>query len=56
MVVCFLAKANIGDAKWKKYLDKNSGRHDFQIDLEIALMNREIEMDWDEDNFFALIG
>ena len=37
----------IGKSHWKKYTKENqSGRHDFQIDLGLALLNRGIEMDW----------
>ena len=31
----------------KKYTSKNSSRHDFQINLAIALMNYAIKQDWD---------
>ena len=30
---------------WRKYTSKNDGRHDFQIDLGIALLNAAIEYD-----------
>ena len=47
VVVCFLADASIGDPKWKKYGSKHNGRHDFQIDLGLALLNYAIALDWD---------
>ena len=31
---------------WKRYLNKNTGRHDFQIDLGIDLLNYGISLDW----------
>ena len=31
---------------WKRYKSKNNGRHDFQIDLGIALLNYGIGLDW----------
>eukprot|EP00984_Skeletonema_dohrnii_P004810 scaffold1689_cov99-Skeletonema_dohrnii-CCMP3373.AAC.1 len=43
VIVCFCYKMGIGKEEWKKYLDKNDGRHDFQIDLGIALLNYAIE-------------
>ncbi|KAL9183005.1 hypothetical protein ACHAXT_004792, partial [Thalassiosira profunda] len=46
VTVCFLASSGIGPKEWKNYLGKNEGRHDFQIDLAIALMNYAIELDW----------
>ena len=33
----------------EKYASKNIGRHDFQIDLGIALLNHGIGLDWDGD-------
>ena len=33
----------------EKYASKNIGRHDFQIDLGIALLNQGIRLDWDGD-------
>lgn len=46
-VVIFLVDMEIGERGWKKYTSKETGRHDFQIDLGVALMKRAIEMDWD---------
>ena len=47
VVVCYLAAAGIGDPKWNKYRNKNYGRHDFQIDLGMALLNYAISISWD---------
>ncbi len=38
-IMIFLAEQDIGKQEWKKYRDKNQGRHDFQIDLGISLLN-----------------
>ena len=46
-IVVFLAEQGIGKPEWKKYRDKNQGRHDFQIDLGISLLNYGIGLDWD---------
>ena len=46
----FLAKQDIGKPEWKKYRDKNQGRHDFQIDLGISLLNYGIGLDWDGES------
>jgi hypothetical protein len=46
VIVCECAKAGIGPVRWKRYLSKNAGRHDFQVELGIALLNCAIEMDW----------
>ena len=42
---------NFGIARddWKKYASKNIGRHDFQIDLGITLLNHGLGLDWDGD-------
>jgi hypothetical protein len=45
--VCYMADSGIQKDEWGGYLNKESGRHDFQIDLGIALLNRGIE--WDSD-------
>ena len=44
MTVCYLVWVNVD---WAKYLSKNNGRHDFQINLGIELMNVGIAMSWD---------
>jgi hypothetical protein len=49
-VVCFLIKSGIGQKEWKQYLDGLSGRHDFQIDLALSLMNYEIGRQWDGES------
>ena len=48
VIVCYLAAAGQGRPEWRKYLKRNNGRHDFQIDLGMALINRGIELDWKE--------
>jgi hypothetical protein len=45
--VTFLAEQGIGKPEWKKCRGKNQGRHDFQIDLGISLLNYGIGLDWD---------
>ena len=47
VVVVALSYVNIGKPKWKKYSSKHTGRHDFQIDLAIYLINYAIEKEWD---------
>ena len=49
-IMIFLAEQNIGKPDWKKYRDKNQGRHDFQIDLGISLLNYGIALDWDGES------
>jgi hypothetical protein len=46
VLVCFLAKGGIGKTEWGRYNNKNNSQHDFQIDLEIALMNYCISTEW----------
>ena len=46
VIACECAKAKIGLSWWSWYLSKHNGRHDFQIDLGIVLLNRAIQMDW----------
>ena len=41
---------NIRQPEWNKYSNKNQGRHNFQIDLAIALINYAIEMEWDGES------
>jgi hypothetical protein len=50
VVVCYMAKSGIQKDKWGGYLKKESGRHNFQIDLGIALRNRGIKWDWDGES------
>ena len=45
-VVLYSVALNIHKQGWEKYVNKNNGRHDFQIDLGIYLINRGIHMDW----------
>ena len=49
-IVVFLAEQGIGKPEWNKYRDKNQGRHDFQIDLGISLLNYGICLDWDGES------
>ena len=50
IIVCYLANWDIGMLEWKKYCDKHTGRHDFQIDLGIALLNYAISSEWDGES------
>jgi hypothetical protein len=50
VVVCFLIKSDIGQKQWKRYLDHHSGRHDFQIDLALSVMNYGISLQWDGES------
>jgi hypothetical protein len=43
---CWLAEAGIGPTKWKKYLNKNGGRGEFQVDLGIAVLNYATQLEW----------
>jgi hypothetical protein len=48
VIVCNLAKSNVGPKSWKgKYDNKNGGRRKFQIDLGLALLNFAIGLEWD---------
>jgi hypothetical protein len=42
-----LVKFGIGKPEWKRYGNKHQGRHDFQVDLAISLINYAIEREWD---------
>ena len=46
-MVVALVSVGLGKPEWKQYNSRDTGRHDFQIDLAIALMNYAIEQDWD---------
>ena len=50
VVVCFLIKGDVGQEQWKWYLDTHLGRHDFQIDLALSIMNYGIGLQWDGDS------
>jgi len=50
VVVCFLIKTDIGQKQWKRNLDHHSGRHDFQIDLALSVMNYGIGLQWDGES------
>ena len=45
-VVIFLSKSGIGKSEWKKYLNRNNSRHDFQIDIAISLIKFPIALEW----------
>jgi len=47
VVVSFLVKGNVGQKQWKRYEDTHSGRHDFQIDLALSIMNYGVGLHWD---------
>ena len=42
VVVVALASVNVVKPAWKKYASKHNGRHDFQIDIAISIINRAI--------------
>ena len=46
----FSSKVDIGQKQWKPYLDDHSGRHDFQIDLALSVMNYGIGLQWDDES------
>ena len=47
IIVYECTKGDIGPICWKSYLSENTGRHYFQVELGIALLNRAIELeDW----------
>ncbi len=47
VIVCFIAKSNVNHfEEWKKYATKNGGRHKFQVDLGIVLVNHAIKAEW----------
>jgi hypothetical protein len=46
-VLCFFNKSEIGQEQWKQYLGDHSGRHNFQIDLALSIMNYGIGFQWD---------
>ena len=47
VIVVACVSVGIGKPEWKKYASKNNGRHDFQVDLAIALMNYALAAEWD---------
>ena len=46
VIVCYLATAGVGNREWKKYKMRKNGRHDFQIDLGLALISFAIKLEW----------
>ena len=47
VLVCYLVYVN---HDWNRYLDKHTGRYDFQSNLGIALIDYEIRLDWDGES------
>ena len=47
VVVVAMVFIGAGKPEWKHYASKNSGRHDFQVDLAMSLINYAIEREWD---------
>ena len=50
VAVFYSTKLGISKSDWKKYLNRNSDRHDFQIDLIISLINFAIALEWDDES------
>ncbi len=48
VIVCVLAKSNIGPKRWCRFLTKNGGRRKFQIELGLDLLNYAIRQDWED--------
>ena len=44
--MCYCNENNVRNTDWKRYLNKNTGRHDFQIDSGIYLLKYGITLDW----------
>ena len=49
VAVSYPTKSGINKSDWKKYLNRNSERHDFQIDLIISLINFAIALEWEDE-------
>lgn len=49
VVIIYGVKHGVGNDDWKIYTT-NTGRHDFQIDLGISLLNYGIALDWTGEN------
>jgi len=49
VIVIWCGMSKVGDEKWSKYKNSNTGRHDFQIDLGIDLISYGIGLDWTGD-------
>ncbi len=45
--MCYLVKDDVGQKQWKRYLGTHSGRHDFQINLALSIMNYGVGLHWD---------
>ena len=50
-VVMYCSKLGVCPKDWNRYRSKNNGRHDFQIDLGLAVLNHAIALDWDGDEW-----
>ena len=50
IVVCYLAKSGIGKSEQNNDLNRNNGRHYFQIDPSISLINFAIALEWDGES------
>ena len=50
LLFAFFSRPGSNKAYWNTYCIKNSGHHDFQIDLDGALLNYGINLDWDEES------
>ena len=48
-IVVFCATSDNGNVDWKEYLDKNTGRREFLIDLALPIMNYGLLLDWNDD-------
>jgi len=48
--------AKVLKPEWKRYTSKNNGRHDFQIDLGISLLNYAIKYDLDNKDKLGYTG
>ena len=48
-VVVYCSKLGVCPKDWNCHRKKNNGRHDFQIDLGLAVLNHAIVLDWDGD-------
>ena len=50
VVVMALASVDVRKTEWKKYANKNYGRHDFQIELVMDIINYATEKEWDRES------
>ena len=47
VIVVAMVSADAVKPEWECYTTKNSGRHNFQVDLAMELINYAIEQEWD---------